>query len=41
MKNYISQLNGKEQNAVHCIKKLIANQLNALIIYCFGFAKLI
>jgi hypothetical protein len=36
MKNYISQLNGKEQNAVHCIKKLIANQLNALIIYCFG-----
>jgi hypothetical protein len=41
MKNYISQLNGKEQNAVHCIKKLIANQLNSLIIYCFGFAKLI
>jgi hypothetical protein len=36
MKNYISQLNGKEQNAVHCIKKLIANQLNALTIYCFG-----
>jgi len=36
MKNYINQLNGKEQNAVHCIKKLIANQLNALIIYCFG-----
>ena len=36
MKNYIGQLNGKEQNAVYCIKKLIANQLNALIIYCFG-----
>jgi hypothetical protein len=36
MKNYISQLNGKEQNAVYCIRKLIANQLNALIIYCFG-----
>lgn len=36
MKNYINQLNGKEQNAVHCIKKLIANQLNPLIIYCFG-----
>jgi len=36
MKNYIGQLNGKEQNAVHCIKKLITNQLNALIIYCFG-----
>lgn len=36
MKNYIGQLNGKEQNAVHCIKKLISNQLNALIIYCFG-----
>lgn len=36
MKNYIGQLNGKEQNAVYCIRKLIANQLNALIIYCFG-----
>lgn len=36
MKNYIGHLNGKEQNAVYCIKKLIANQLNALIIYCFG-----
>jgi hypothetical protein len=36
MKNYLSQLNGKEQNAVYCIRKLIANQLNALIIYCFG-----
>jgi hypothetical protein len=36
MKNYIGQLNGKEQNAVHCIKKLITNQLNALIIYCFA-----
>ncbi len=36
MKNYIGQLKGKEQNAVHCIKKLIANQLHALIIYCFG-----
>ena len=36
MKNYISQLNGREQNAVHCIKKLVANQLQALIIYCFG-----
>ncbi|MFT4095416.1 MAG: hypothetical protein QM640_17445 [Niabella sp.] len=36
MKNYISQLNGKEQNAVHCIKKIIATQLGALIIYCFG-----
>jgi hypothetical protein len=36
MKNYISQLNGKEQNAMFCIKKLIANQLNPLIIYCFG-----
>lgn len=36
MKNYMGQLNGKEQNAVHCIKKLITNQLNALIIYCFG-----
>lgn len=36
MKNYIGQLKGKEQNAVHCIKKLIVNQLHALIIYCFG-----
>jgi hypothetical protein len=36
MKNYIGHLNGKEQNAVYCIRKLIANQLNALIIYCFG-----
>jgi len=36
MKNYISQLNGKEQNAMHCIKKLVASQLQALIIYCFG-----
>ena len=36
MKNYIGQLNSKEQNAVYCIRKLIANQLNALIIYCFG-----
>lgn len=36
MKNYISQLNGQEQNAVYCIRKLIANQLNAIIIYCFG-----
>lgn len=36
MTNYISQLNGKEQNAIYCIKKLITNQLNALIIYCFG-----
>ncbi len=36
MKNYINQLNGTEQNAVYCIRKLIANQLNALIIYCFG-----
>ncbi|MGN6196700.1 MAG: hypothetical protein ACTHOB_17300 [Ginsengibacter sp.] len=36
MKNYIGQLNGKEQNAVYYIRKLIANQLNALIIYCFG-----
>lgn len=36
MKNYISQLNGREQNAVHCIKKLVATQLQALLIYCFG-----
>ncbi|GAB3414562.1 hypothetical protein [Niabella aquatica] len=36
MKNYISHLKGKEQNAVHCIKKLITNQLHAQIIYCFG-----
>jgi len=36
MKNYIGQLNGQEQNAVYCIRKLITNQLNALIIYCFG-----
>jgi len=36
MKNYINQLNGTEQNAVYCIRKLISNQLNALIIYCFG-----
>jgi hypothetical protein len=36
MTNYISQLNGKEQNAIYCIKKLIANQMNPLIIYCFG-----
>lgn len=36
MKNYISQLNGMESNAIHCIKKLVASQLNALIIYCFG-----
>ncbi|WP_114789853.1 hypothetical protein U0035_11045 [Niabella yanshanensis] len=37
MKNYISQLHGNEQNTVHCIKKLIAGQMNALIIYGFGF----
>ncbi|MGJ7033423.1 hypothetical protein [Niabella hirudinis] len=37
MKNYINQLNGKEQNAVHCIKKLIATQLDPLLIYCFGY----
>jgi len=36
MKNYIGQLNGQEQNSVYCIRKLITNQLNALIIYCFG-----
>ncbi|SFQ02424.1 hypothetical protein [Parafilimonas terrae] len=36
MKNYISQLNGMESNAIHCIKKLVAAQLNALMIYCFG-----
>ena len=36
MKNYIGQLKGKEQNAVHCIKKLIVNQLHPSIIYCFG-----
>lgn len=36
MKNYISQLKGKEQNAMHCIKKLIANHTHAKIIYCFG-----
>ncbi len=36
MKNYMFQLNGKEQNAVHCIKKLIAHQLHAVLIYCFG-----
>jgi hypothetical protein len=36
MTNYISQLNGKEQNAVFCIKKLIAARIQPLIIYCFG-----
>lgn len=36
MKNYIHQLNGKEQNAVYGIKNLLASQLNACIIYCFG-----
>ncbi len=36
MKNHISQLNGIEQNAIFCIKKLVGNQLNALLIYCFG-----
>ncbi|SDE11776.1 hypothetical protein [Niabella drilacis] len=37
MKNYINQLNSKEQYAVHCIKKLITTQLDPLIIYCFGY----
>jgi hypothetical protein len=36
MSNYISQLNGKEQNAIFCIKKLIAARIQPLIIYCFG-----
>lgn len=36
MTNYISQLNGKEQNAIFCIKKLIAARIQPLVIYCFG-----
>jgi len=36
MKNFINQLQGKEQYAVYAIKKLIAAQLNPLLIYCFG-----
>ena len=34
--NYISQLNDKEQNAIFCIKKLIAARLQPLVIYCLG-----
>ena len=34
--NYISQLNGKEQNALFCIKKLIAARIQPLVIYCYG-----
>ncbi len=36
MTKYISQLNGKEQNAIFCIKKLIALRVQPLGIYCFG-----
>ena len=36
MTNYISQLNGKEQNAIFCIKKLVAAQLQPLIMYLYG-----
>ncbi len=36
MKNYLTQLNGREQTALHCIKKLIAQQWQAQLIYCFG-----
>ncbi|HZW49011.1 MAG TPA: hypothetical protein VFF80_02605 [Bacillota bacterium] len=36
MTNYISQLNGKEKNALFCIKKLIAAMIKPLVIYCFG-----
>lgn len=36
MTNCISQLNGKEQNALFCIKKLIAAMIKPLVIYCFG-----
>ena len=35
MTNYISQLNGKEQNAIFCIKKLIATRIQPQIIYCY------
>lgn len=34
--DYISQLNGREQNAFHCIKKLVAARLQPLIIYCYS-----
>jgi len=37
MTNYISQLSGKEQNAIFCIKKLIAATINPLVIFCFGW----
>jgi hypothetical protein len=36
MTNYISQLNGKEKNALFCIKKLIAVTIKPLVIYCYG-----
>lgn len=36
MTNYISQLSGKEQNAVFCIKKLITARIQPLLIYFFG-----
>ena len=36
MTNYISQLNGKEKNALFCIKKLIAATIKPLVIYCYG-----
>ncbi|MGJ7033725.1 hypothetical protein [Niabella hirudinis] len=34
--DYMSQLNGREQNAFYCIKKLVAARLQPLIIYCYG-----
>ncbi|MBS1668236.1 MAG: hypothetical protein JST58_12735 [Bacteroidetes bacterium] len=36
MTNYIGQLNGKEQNAFYCIRKMILADLQPLIMYCYG-----
>lgn len=39
--DYMSQLNGREQNAFYCIKKLVAARLQPLIIYCYGCETLV
>ncbi|SDC16223.1 hypothetical protein [Niabella drilacis] len=39
--DYISQLNGREQNAFYCIKKLVAARMQPLIIYCYGCETLV
>ena len=36
MTNALFQLNGKEQNALHCIKSLIVARTQPLVIYCYG-----